>query len=156
MPLPDAFDLRLLSALQTDARTPMEALARSVGLSVPACYRRIRALRETGAIEREVAVVSPGVMGWPITMIVLVSLERDNGRIVDALIRKLRASEEVIDLWYVTGDHDLVVHIVARSMAHYDAFTQRVLHAEEDIRSFKTLVSLRQPVRAAPLVPPER
>jgi Lrp/AsnC family transcriptional regulator, leucine-responsive regulatory protein len=92
-------------------------------------------------------------MGWPVTMIVLVTLERDNGRIVDELIRKFRAAAEVIDVWYVTGDHDLVLHVAAQNMSTYDAFTRRVLHAEEHVRSFKTLVVLQHPERAAPLPP---
>ena len=150
----DAFDLRILAALQRDARTPMSELAEEVGLSTPACYRRIRDLRESGVIERDVALVAPGAMGWSVTMIVLVTLERDRGRIVDDLVRKLRAAEEVIDVWYVTGDHDLVLHVAAQNMSTYDDFTRRVLHAEEHVRSFKTLVVLQHPKRAAPLAPP--
>jgi Lrp/AsnC family transcriptional regulator, leucine-responsive regulatory protein len=154
MDQPDDLDLRILTALQRDARLPMSELAEQVGLSAPACYRRVRTLRESGAIEREVALVRPDVMGWPVTMIVLVTLERDKGRIVDELVRKLRAAQEVIDIWYVTGDHDLVIHVAAQNMSSYDAFTRRVLHAEEHVRSFKTLVVLQQPQRAAPLPPP--
>jgi Lrp/AsnC family transcriptional regulator, leucine-responsive regulatory protein len=154
MPPLDAFDLRILIALQQDARTPMSELAEGVGLSAPACYRRVRALRESKVIEREVALVSPGIMGWPVTMIVLVTLERDRGRIVDELVAKLRAAEEVVDVWYVTGDHDLVLQVAAQNMSTYDAFTRRVLHAEQQVRSFKTLVVLQHPKRAAPLPQP--
>jgi Lrp/AsnC family leucine-responsive transcriptional regulator len=154
MPVLDAFDLRILTALQRDARTPVSELAEEVGLSAPACYRRIRALRESGAIERQVALVAPDVMGWPVTMIVLVTLERDRGRIVDDLIRKLRAADEVIDVWYVTGDHDLVLHVAAQNMSTYDTFTRRAIHAEEHVRSFKTLVVIQHPERASPLPPP--
>ena len=88
----------------------------------------------------------------PAVLIVLVTLERDKGRIVDDLVSKLRAAEEVIDIWYVTGDHDLVLHVAAQNMSTYDAFTRRALHGEEHVRSFKTLVVLQQPQRAAPLV----
>src|SRR5690242_19502772 len=98
----DSFDLRILAALQRDARLPVETLAEEIGLSAPACYRRVRALRRSGAIEREIALVAPRTMGWAVSMIVLVSLERDHGRIVDGLVRRLKRSEEVIDIWYVT------------------------------------------------------
>jgi len=73
--MPDAFDLRILTELQRDARISMPDLSEAVGLSAPACYRRVRTLREQGAIEREMALVSPRTMGWLVTMIVLVSLE---------------------------------------------------------------------------------
>lgn len=60
----DDFDLKLLERLQADARTPVPVLAEAVGLSAPACYRRIRRLREIGAIDREIAVVRPRTLGW--------------------------------------------------------------------------------------------
>ena len=60
-------------------------------------------MRESGLIEREVALVAPSTMGWPITMLVLVTLERDHGRIVDEMIASLQREPEVMDLWYVTG-----------------------------------------------------
>src|SRR6185437_7164426 len=154
MTVHDAFDLQILTALQRDARIPVPELAEQVGLSAPACYRRVRALRESGTIEREIALVPPGAMGLSVTMVVLVTLERDKGRIVDELVSKLRTAEEVIDIWYVTGAHDLVLHVAAENMSSYDAFTRRALHAEEHVRCFKTLVVLQHPKRAAPLTPP--
>lgn len=60
----DKFDLLILAELQQDARLPIPELAHRVGLSPPpACYRRARALRESGLIEREVALVAPATMG---------------------------------------------------------------------------------------------
>jgi len=151
--MPDAFDLRILTELQRDARISMPDLSEVVGLSAPACYRRVRALREQGAIEREVALVSPRTMGWLVTMIVLVSLDTDKGRVVDDLIARLRQAREVIDVWYVTGDHDLVLQVAAQDMQHYDAFARRVLHGEEHVRTFKTLVVMQHAKRSAPLPP---
>ena len=151
--MPDDFDLRILTALQSDARMSANDLADRVGLSAPACYRRTRALRETGAIEREIAIVSPKTMGWTITMIVLVTLERDRGRIIDDLVRSLKAAPEVMDVWYVTGDHDLVLHVAAHDMASYDDFTRTTLHAAEHVRSFKTLVVMDDAKRNAALPP---
>lgn len=147
----DRFDLQMLTALQQDARLPIPELAQRVGLSAPACYRRLRALRESGLIEREIALVAPKTMGWPVTMLVLVSLERDHSRIIDALIARLQTEPEVMDLWYVTGEQDFVLHVAARDMASYEAFTRRVLHDEEQVRSFTTLVVLGQPKRAGAL-----
>ncbi|WP_378012338.1 Lrp/AsnC family transcriptional regulator [Aeromonas hydrophila] len=39
----DKFDLLILAELQQDARLPIPELAHRVGLSAPACYRRVRA-----------------------------------------------------------------------------------------------------------------
>lgn len=149
----DKFDLLILAELQQDARLPIPELAHRVGLSAPACYRRVRELRETGLIEREVALVAPATMGWPITMLVLVTLERDHGRIVDEMIASLQREPEVMDLWYVTGEQDFVLQVAARDMQSYEQFTRRVLHAREQVRSFKTLVIMGQHKRCGALLP---
>lgn len=149
----DKFDLLILAELQQDARLPIPELAHRVGLSAPACYRRVRVLREAGLIEREVALVAPATMGWPITMLVLVTLERDHGRIVDEMIASLQREPEVMDLWYVTGEQDFVLQVAARDMQSYEQFTRRVLHAREQVRSFKTLVVMGQHKRCGALLP---
>jgi Lrp/AsnC family leucine-responsive transcriptional regulator len=147
----DDFDLRLLELLQVDAQRPVPALAEAVGLSAPACYRRIRRLRETGAIAREIAVVRPRTLGWPLSMIVLVTLEREGARTVDEMMRVLDAVPEVVEAWNVTGDHDFAVRMVARDMESYDELARRLFAADERVRSFKTLVIIRQVKEMSPV-----
>src|SRR3954453_8965328 len=132
----DSFDLRLLELLQADAQRPVPALADLVGLSAPACYRRIRRLRETGAIAREVAVVRPRTLGWPLSMIVLVTLEREDARTIDEMMRMREAVPEVVEAWNVTGDDDFVVRMVARDMEGYDELARRLFPADARVRSF--------------------
>ncbi|GEM73857.1 AsnC family transcriptional regulator [Sphingomonas aquatilis NBRC 16722] len=148
----DSFDLKLLEIMQIDAQRPIVAVAEAIGLSVPACYRRIRRLRATGAIEREVAIVRPRTLGWPLSMVVLVMLEREGARTIEEIRAKLQAEPEVIEAWNVTGDFDLAVRIVARGMEGYDELAQRLFSADERVRSFKTLVVIRE-VKALSPVP---
>ena len=142
-PVLDKFDDAILALMQDNSRLPVAQIARRIGLSEPACYRRMRQLRESGAIEREVAVVNAGALGWPIAMIVLVTLETDRCEVVDRMLKRLQGVPEVLDAWYVTGDHDFVLQVVARDMAHFENFARRVLHAETHVKSFKTLVVMR-------------
>ena len=147
----DDFDLRLLALLQQDARSPIATLAGKVGLSAPACYRRIRRLRESGAIAREIALVRPRTLGWPLSMIVLVTLEREGVRTVDEMMRVLRAVPEVVEAWNVTGEDDFVVRMVARDMESYDELARNLFAADERVRSFKTLVVIRQVKDLSPI-----
>ena len=147
----DAFDRTLLERLQVDAQTPIPVLADEIGLSAPACYRRIRRLRDTGAINREVAVVHPRTLGWPLSMLVLVTMERENARTVDEMMRMLKDVPEVIEAWNVTGDHDFVVRMLARDMESYDELVRELFAADDRVRSFKTLVVIRQVKDASPV-----
>lgn len=147
----DLIDLRILQALQEDARMPSERLAERVGISSPACYRRVRRLRGIGAVHREVALVKPQTMGWPLTMIVLVTLERERTDILDRIIQAFARVPEIVEAWYVTGDYDFALRIVARDMEEFEQFTRRVLYSDENIRSFKTLVVMRNIKQLSPI-----
>ncbi len=150
-PILDKFDTAILALLQRDARQPITEIALSVGLSEPACYRRIKQLRENGVIDREVAVIKPQLMGWPVSMLVLVTLETDRTQVIDEWVKRLQGIDEVLDVWYVTGDHDFVLHVVARDMEYFENFARRVIHSNAHVQSFKTLVVMRHSKKLSPI-----
>ncbi|RSU45531.1 Lrp/AsnC family transcriptional regulator [Sphingomonas sp. S-NIH.Pt15_0812] len=147
----DSLDRKLLKVLQADTQRPMAQVAEEVGLSTPACYRRVRQLRAAGIIDREVAIVRPRDLGWPLTLLTMVTLEREGARTIEEMKRVLSAEPEVLEAWNVTGDHDLVVRIVARDMEGYDELVQRLFSADDRVRSFKTLVVIREIKPSSPV-----
>jgi DNA-binding Lrp family transcriptional regulator len=152
----DSFDFQLLGLLQQDARTTSDRLAASVGLSPAAVQRRLKRLRDTGAIAATVAVLSPDAVGRPMSFLVEVQLERERADLLDAFKRQIRATPEVQQCWYVTGDADFVLVVTARDMADYEAFIRRVFFDNPNIRRFKTSVVMDRVKTglAMPLGPP--
>src|SRR5687768_1675505 len=73
----DCFDSRLLELVQQDARLTSDRLAAAVGLSPAAVQRRLKRLRDVGAIAATVAVLSPDAVGRPMSFLVEVQLERE-------------------------------------------------------------------------------
>lgn len=136
----DAFDLKLLSILQLSTRGTAEELAQQVGLSPSACLRRVRRLREVGVIEAEVAVLTPRKVGRELTMVVQVALERERADIMDAFKRAMRATPEVMQCFYVTGDIDFILIVTMPSMEEYELFTDRFFFQNPNVRRFTTMV----------------
>lgn len=136
----DAIDARLLDLLQRDNRMTSERLGELVGLSPTACQRRIKRLRAERIIEGDVSIVSPAAVGRKITMLVLVSLERERADIVDHFKQVIRKTPEVMNGFYVTGDSDFVLLVTAKDMEDYEQFTRRFFYDNRDIKGFKTLV----------------
>jgi DNA-binding Lrp family transcriptional regulator len=139
----DRFDHALLKLVQVDNQTPARTLAEKVGLSESAVLRRLRALRKNGVITADVAVVHPAALGRPLTIHVLVSLEREGTAALDAFERKLRGREEVRGAWYVTSEVDFVVLLQVESMESYESFAREVFLDDPNIKSFRTIVALR-------------
>jgi Lrp/AsnC family transcriptional regulator, leucine-responsive regulatory protein len=136
----DNFDLKLLNLMQVNARRTAEELSEEVGLSPSACLRRLNRLRETGVIEAEIAVVSPAAVGQRLTMVVEVSLERERPDIMSDFKKAMRATPEVVQCYYVTGEVDFILIVSVKSMSDYEIFTNDFLFNNKNIRRFSTLV----------------
>lgn len=139
-PALDDFDRKLLALVQENARLTAEQLGERVGLSASACHRRLKRLREDGVIEAEIAVVSPASVGRSLTMIVEVTLEREHPHIIDAFKKSMRATPEVMQCYYVTGDADFIIVLTARDMPSYERFTQRFFFDNPQVQRFRTFV----------------
>ncbi|MBM3354224.1 MAG: winged helix-turn-helix transcriptional regulator, partial [Betaproteobacteria bacterium] len=59
----DAIDLKILAALQADARVANVELARKVNLSPSPCLARLRALEEGGIVARYVTLLDAKKLG---------------------------------------------------------------------------------------------
>nr|WP_188393977.1 Lrp/AsnC family transcriptional regulator [Mesorhizobium sp. SARCC-RB16n] len=150
----DRADAALLDAVQKNNRLTSEELAEKVGLSPTACQRRLKRLRAEGVIEADVSIISPKAVGRPVTMIVLVSLERERADIVDRFKTSIRNTREVMIGYYVTGDADFMLVVTAKDMEEYEQFTRRFFYENHDIKGFKTMVVMDR-VKASLSVPIE-
>ena len=93
----------------------------------------------------------PRTLGFSLSMIVLVVLEREGGRTIEEMTRKLRAEPAVAEAWHVTGEYDLALRVVARDMESFDELAQHLFSADERVRSFKTLVVMREMKARSPV-----
>lgn len=136
----DAFDLRLLGLLQENCRRTAEQLSDRLGLSPAAVQKRVKKLRDTGVIETEIAVISPGAAGRAMTIIVEVTMERENLGVLDSFKRRMRASPLVQQCYYTTGEADFTLILVVRDIQEYQAFTEEKFFGTPEVSKFKTSI----------------
>ena len=136
----DEKDIDILRLVQSNARLTAEAISQDVGLSPPAVQKRLKKLRETGVIEREIAVLSPVKLGREMTIIVEVQLERENRAKLDEFKRKMRTAPCVQQCYYTTGEADFLLILTVRDIKEYEEFTQMHFFDEANIGHFKTSV----------------
>ncbi|WP_457811151.1 Lrp/AsnC family transcriptional regulator [Sinorhizobium meliloti] len=136
----DRADIALLSAVQKNNKLTSEELAERAHLSPTACQRRLKRLRAEGVIEADVSIVSPKAVGRHVTVVVLVSLERERADIIDRFKAAIKNTREVMIGYYVTGDADFLLVVTAKDMEDYEQFTRRFFYESNDIKGFKTMV----------------
>jgi Lrp/AsnC family transcriptional regulator, leucine-responsive regulatory protein len=140
----DEFDIRLLEALQEDNQLSASELADHTRLSPGSCLRRIKRMREEGVIAKDVSILNPEAVGRKLTMVVLVSLERERVDLIEEFKKSMLKTPEVMQCYYVTGDADFVLVVTAVDMSDYEEFTKRFFFENTNVRKFTTLVVMNR------------
>jgi Lrp/AsnC family leucine-responsive transcriptional regulator len=138
----DAFDRQLLNIVQEDAQQTAEQIAARVALSTSAIQRRLRRLREQGAILRDIAVVDPRKIGRPTFFIVALHIERERPELLADLRKWLAAQDHIQQVFYVTGEADFILVITAPDTETYDELMSRLVCENANVRRFTTNVAL--------------
>jgi DNA-binding Lrp family transcriptional regulator len=136
----DDKDLEILKLVQCDARLTAEALGFEIGLSPPAVQKRLKKLRETGVIEREIAVLSPTALGRGMTVIVQVMLERESRRHLDDFKRRMRSAPAVQQCYYATGEADFILVVIVQDITEYEQFTQEYFFDSSNVSKFTSSI----------------
>ena len=136
----DDKDFEILKLVQSNAQLTAEVLGQEIGLSAPAVQKRLKKLRETGAIEKEIAVLSPKKLGREMTVIVGVVLERESRMHLDAFKRRMRQAQQVQQCYYATGEADFILVVVVEDIKEYEAFTQEYFFDESNVSRFTSSV----------------
>lgn len=143
----DAYDARILSELQRDARISMAELGRRVHLSQPAVTERVRKLELQGVIRGYRAVLDYQRLGYGIRAIVRV------GRVEYARVVKLiEQTPEVINAFNVTGEDSWILEIAVIDVEHLDAVVTRFCMLTET----STSIVLNMPRENAAVLPARR
>lgn len=136
----DLTDRKLLDILQRNAKTSIQDLSDQAGVSTASVQRRLKTLRDTGVIRKEVAVLDPKRVGLGVTAIVAIELERDRLDQIDAFKRKARDDRQVTHFYCIAGDADFMMIVMAKDIEDYEAFTHRFFFADKNVRKFRTSI----------------
>lgn len=154
----DAIDLRLLDALQADASLSNQDLAARVAVSPATCLRRVKRLVQAGLIERRVAILSADKLGAGLSAIVEITLDRQGAEHLDAFEARAVQEAAVQQCWRVSPGPDFILVVQLADMAAYQAFTQRLLTQDANVRNIKAFFSVKRakfdPRIALPAPPP--
>jgi DNA-binding Lrp family transcriptional regulator len=140
----DGIDRKILDLYQKDTRRIAMSIGSEVGLSAAAVQRRIKRLRESGAIRAEVAILDPRAVGALVSCIVLLTMASRPGpsRHLARFKRDMMRLPEIQQCYQVTGSSDIVLVVTAFSMEDYGAFARQWFEGNEDVTRYETLVTL--------------
>ncbi|PSP74709.1 AsnC family transcriptional regulator [Halobacteriales archaeon QS_3_64_16] len=98
-------DTELINALLGDGRASLRSLAEELGVSVTTVSNHLKDLEEEGAITGYSPTVDYDRLGYDVTAVIRLNVE---GGALPEITDRLREQKQMISVYEVTGDHDVV------------------------------------------------
>ncbi len=147
----DDHDLHLLRLLSADANQSAGALARAVGLSQPATWRRVRKLYDSGVIKRRRLDIDAEAVGFGVTVFLGVKLATKGRVSLEDFERAVGAIPEVQTVEHVLGLYDYRLRVVARDLPDFERVLRRRIMTLPGAGEVEANVLLSEEERPGPL-----
>jgi DNA-binding Lrp family transcriptional regulator len=147
----DEVDRRILNVLHDDARIPNSVLADMVGIAPSTCHGRLRRLQDIGVIRGFFTDVDPAAIGRPLQAMISVSLQSTARGRIRHFIREIRKLPQVIDVYFLAGADDFILHVAAHGTDDLRAFVVENLNADPDVAGTQTSLIFEHLRGGAPL-----
>ena len=123
----DAIDLRILRALQENARLTTKELAARVNLSTTPVFERLKRLEKDGWIKKYVAVLDAEKLGRGFMVFCSVKLKQMNRQVARDFVSIIRDIPQVAECYNISGEYDYLLKIQSPDMKYYNEFIINVL-----------------------------
>lgn len=147
----DEVDRRILSLLHGDARMTNNALAKTVGLAPSTCHGRVRRLVDVGVIRGFYTDIDPVAVGLPLQAMISVNLQSNARGKIRSFIQQIRSRRQVMDVYFLAGADDFLLHVAARDTEDLRSFVVDNLNADADVAGTQTSLIFEHLRGAAPI-----
>lgn len=136
----DAVDRKIMEELQANGRMTNAELAERVGVAASTCIARVRSLVSRRVITGFTAAVDPRAMGLDLQVLVSVTVRSGARQRIAEMSDELRSLPEVMQLFFLGGVEDFIIHLAARDSDHVRDFVMENLSAHPAVSSTRTSI----------------
>ena len=140
----DNLDKSILMALMDNARAPYAELAKRFAVSPGTIHVRVEKMKQAGIIEGTRVQVNSKQLGYDVCCFIGIILK--SARDYPAALAKLEQLEEVVEAYYTTGQYNIFIKVMTRSIDELQQVLVHRLQTIDEIQSTETLISLQQPI----------
>ncbi|MGV9679248.1 Lrp/AsnC family transcriptional regulator [Nocardia sp. NPDC003482] len=152
-PALDEIDHILLEELARDGRITNNALAAAAGIAPSTCLGRVRALVERGVIRGFHADIDPAALGRSLQAMISVRVHANARPQLAAFGERLAALGEVLNVYFIAGADDYLVHVATADTEALRLFVLEHLSAHPAVARTETILIFEH---VRPRTPPTR
>ena len=134
----DEIDREILRILRANARMPNNRLAELAGIAASTCVARVKSLVARGVITGFTANVDPSSVGLSLQALISVTIRAGARNLMMELGQEIRQFPEVVQLYFLGGAEDFIIHVAVRDSAAVRDFVLDNLSAHPAVASTRT------------------
>lgn len=140
----DKIDLKILQALQENARISYVDLANKVGLSTTPCLERVKRLERNGVIKGYKALLNPRYLRANLLVFVEVSLETQSPTVFDEFRKAVARLPQIQECHLVSGQFDYILKCRIPEMSAYRQLLGDVVLTLPGVKESKSYVVMEE------------
>jgi Lrp/AsnC family transcriptional regulator for asnA, asnC and gidA len=147
----DNVDLKILSLLSQDAKTPYTEIAKKVFVSGGTVHVRMKKLEDMGIVKGANLAIDYAKLGYDVQAFLGIYLQKNS--MYEEVADMLMAIPEIVSINYTTGAYSIFVKLICRDTKHLRDVLHDKIQKIDGIERTETFISLEErlnrPVRLA-------
>ena len=138
----DNIDLKILSELMKDAKTPYTEIAERIYVSGGTVHVRMKKLERMGIVRGSTLDLDFSKLGYDITAFLGIYLERSS--MYEEVSKELMKIPEILTIHYTTGNYSIFTKITCKDTRHLRDILHNKVQSISGIVRTETMISLEE------------
>lgn len=138
----DTLDLKILRALQDNARKKNSELARELEIPATTLQERLRRLEHNGVIKGYRALFDLEKVGLHVHAFISITLERHDVGLIQRFEESVRGIPQIRSCYHLSGRFDYLLHVAARDLKEIGDLIKENIASIPNIGKVETFLAL--------------
>ncbi|MBX2844461.1 MAG: Lrp/AsnC ligand binding domain-containing protein [Flammeovirgaceae bacterium] len=140
----DNVDIKILSELMKDAKTPYTEIAERIYVSGGTVHVRMKKMEKMGIVRGSSLNIDFGKLGYDITAFLGLFLEKSS--LYEDVSKELLKIPEVLTIHYTTGNYSIFAKITCKDTNHLREILHNKIQSIPGVVRTETMISLEEKV----------
>lgn len=141
----DELDLKILSILMQDAKTPYTEIGKMLFVSGGTIHVRMKKLQDLGIVKGAYLNIDHVLLGYDLSAFLGIYLKESS--MYESVIKQLKEISEIVSAHYTTGVYSIFARVICRDTDHLREVLSSKIQKISGIQRTETFISLEESIQ---------
>lgn len=141
----DELDLKILSVLMKDAKTPYTEIGKKLFVSGGTIHVRMKKLQDIGIVKGAYLNIDHVLLGYDLSAFLGIYLKESS--MYKSVIEQLRSIPEIVSAHYTTGVYSIFARVICKDTNHLREVLSSKIQKISGIQRTETFISLEESIQ---------